>query len=646
MPTPVFLTGFEHGVVATGAVPVPNDRIWHTVSGAVGIDTTTFRNGARSLRCNPSGAIEYVGRSLTSSNILVGSFAIRFETIPTVSLFLFAAVPSGTFAYIAFNQTTGKLQVTDGTTAADFGPVLSADTWYLVDFRFNISANPWALTAQVDGANAATANPAIASSSFTSWRIGAGVDDGTTTVDVYYDDLVLSTTSGDYPLGDHKVLVMRPNADGTHSFTAGDFGYGDAGGNVATSATDVWSFLDDTTIAAIDTTDSIRQKVIRSTGYVEVNFEPSPDAANAWGVQVHGSYDALATGANTSWLKWNDGGTILDVYSNAPTGADFSNTTVTYNSTQRATAPSGGAWTQAKLDAIKMRWGYSTDVTGTPVIHGLMLEVAYPTAASFTGSGALTANATVAAAGLLAFIGSAALGVSQPGISGSGALIENRTGSAALSVPAPVVASSGLLTFTGSGALLVTPPAVAGTGNTVFNVTGTGALGVPPPAVAGTGSITQASVSGSGALSVPAPSVVASGLETFTGTSALTVPTPSLSGAGLETFAGTAGLGVSVTVSGSGLEAFLGTAALTVPQPSILGIESTLAQGPIATHRLTVVLQPSHTLTVVLPTSHGLTVTMPRRHGSSIMDTYTTANADIRTSNAHLRTSDAPMGGF
>jgi hypothetical protein len=472
----------------------------------------------------------------------------------------------------------------------------------------------------------------------TGFRVGGIVDTGagTPTYDSWVDDLVISQTSGDHPMGEHKVLVMRPNVDGTHSFTANDFIRGDAGAAILTSDTDVYTLLDDTTIETIGTTDSVQQNVIRSTGYVEIGFEAAPDAADAWGVQVQSSYDCDATGASTCFMKWNDGGTILDVYSNAPTGADFSNTTVTFNSTQRATAPSSGAWTQAKLDAIKMRWGYSTDVTGSPIIHGLMLEVAYPAAASFTGSGALTANATIAAAGLLAFIGSAALGVSQPGVSGSGALIENRTGSAALSVPKPSVASSGLLTFTGTGALLVTPPAIAGTGNTVFNLTGTAALGVPPPVVAGAGSITQASVSGSAALSVPAPSVAASGLETFTATGALTVPTPSAAGAGLESFVATGALGVSASVAGSGLEAFLGSAALTVPQPAILGIESTLAQGPIAVHTLTVVMQTSHTLTVAMLT----------RHGSSIMDTYTTANADIRTSNAHLRTSDAPMGGF
>jgi len=644
MPTPTFLTGFEHGVAITGATPVPDDRIWHavvTTGGTPTITTSTPRSGARCLDIpTGTGAASYVSRNVASATVQVTSFGIRFVGgLPSADCMLFAySTGAGTFPNIWFNVADSKLYARVTANGAS-GFTVAADTWYLVDCKGDVSSGTRTMDVTVNGTALGQASAAVAASTISSFRLGRNVATTTATGNIRYDDFVVSATAGDYPMGDHEVLVMRPNADGTHSFTANDFIRGDAGAAILVSATDVWTLLDDTTIETIGTTDSVQQNVIRSTGYVEVNFEPAPDSVDAWGVQVQSSYDCDATGASTCFMKWNDGGTILDVYSNAPTGADFSNTTATFNSTQRATAPSGGAWTQAKLDAIRMRWGYSTDVTGSPIIHGLMLEVAYPAAPSFTGSGSLTANATIAAVGLLAFIGSAALGVTKPGISGTGALIEDLTGTASLSVPRPSIASSGALTFTGTGALLVTRPSVAGTGNTVFNVTGTASLGIPPPSIAGAGSITQGSVTGTGALSVPAPGVAASGLETFTGSGAASVPAPGIAGAGLETFAGTAGLGVSVTIAGSGLEAFIGSAALTVPQPSIVGVETTLEQGPIAIHRATLSLRTNHTATVVLPRRH-----LPL--GGSVMDSYTTSNADIRTSNAHVRTSDAPMGGF
>lgn len=50
-----------------------------------------------------------------------------------------------------------------------------------------------------------------------------------------------------------------------------------------------------------------------------------------------------------------------------------------------------------------------------------------------------------------------------------------------------------------------------------------------------------------------------------------------------------------------------------------------------------------HSLTVALPTTHSQSVSVRRYHGSSVMDTYTTANGNIRTANGYIRTSQGPM---
>lgn len=262
-----------------------------------------------------------------------------------------------------------------------------------------------------------------------------------------------------------------------------------------------------------------------------------------------------------------------------------------------------------------------------------MLSIALkgaPTAV--TGSGALGATASIAATALLAFVGSGALTVPVPSLSGTGALIENRTATGALTVPQPVVGGSATLVFTGSGALLVPSSVVAGTGNTVFNVTGTGALTITPPVVEGSGTTTQASVTGSGDLTVAPPDVSGTGVLEFSGTGAATVTAPSISGAGLGVFVATGGLGVPVTISGSGLQAFLGSGTLVVPAPRVQGGEVVFGTA-IAIH----------SLTVALPTTHSQTVAVRRYHGSSVMDTYTTANGNIRTANGYIRTSQGPM---
>jgi len=386
MPTPVFATSFEHGVVITGATPAPNDRIWHTVvttGGTPIMNTTDARSGARCLEIPAtSGAASYVGRIVVGApTIQVKSFYVRFKgSVPTADCLLFAfTTAAGSFGMLLFKASDSKLYASFGAAIIGAtGFTVAADTWYLVDIRVNVGTDPRTCDVTVNGTALGSASLAALASTISTFTIGKNVVATTANVNVLYDDLVLSATTGDYPMGEHEVLVMRPNADGTHSFTANDFIRGDAGAAILVSDTDVWTLLDDTILdPPIGTTDSVQQNVIRSTGYVEVGFEASPrPGVDAWGIQVSGSYDADATGASTVTLKLNDGGTLADLYALA----DVSNTTVTFLTHHRATAPSGGAWTQAKLDALLARWGFSTDVTGSPIIHGLMIEAAFPIA--------------------------------------------------------------------------------------------------------------------------------------------------------------------------------------------------------------------------------------------------------------------------
>lgn len=384
MPTPTFCTGFEHRTLKLGSAPIPNDRIWHaeaTAGGTPAINTTEAKNGVACLEIpTGSGAASYKGRNIAGTpTIGVGSFYIKFKGgLPSADCRLFHFQPAaGSFGFLMFRTADSKLYASFGTSDGSTGFSVSADTWYLVDIKVNVGANPRTCDVTINGTGLGQASTGVATSTLSSWKIGRNTDTSTATGNILYDDIVISATSGDYPMGEHSVKVIRPDSDGTHSFTAGDFGYDDAGGDVATSATDVWTKLDDTSIDTISTTDSIRQKVVRATGYVEINLEAAPQSEDAWGLTVQSVYDALGTTAPTTpqcLLKLNDGGTLADCY----TGTDFSNTAETYNSATFATAPSTGAWTQSKINALKLRWGYSADATPNILIHGVMVEIAYP----------------------------------------------------------------------------------------------------------------------------------------------------------------------------------------------------------------------------------------------------------------------------
>jgi hypothetical protein len=365
-------------------------------------------------------------------------------------------------------------------------------------------------------------------------------------------------------MGAHEVLKMSPNADGTHSFTANDFIRGDSGAAILTSDTDVWTLLDDVPFGTVGTTDSVQQNVIRTTGYVEIALEASPrPGVDAWGIQIHGQYDADGTGADSCTLKENDGGTLRDVYTNA----DVSETTaeVLISHCQSA-APSGGAYTQAKLDALRLRWGFAGDVTGSPIVHALMVEAVFPIAGGPTiveAVGSAAGVATVASVAAAIWNGvTAAAGLATSAVAGVALWLAVATapgvatGSAAsATVLEGVGAAVGVAAASGVGALVL-PTQGASAGAAVGTADGADGAAIGSDATA-TGSATASAI-GAAAVGAPASSA---GAATVLASSATIKPatgaaagTAAASGAGTTVLAGAgsaAGIGTAAAVTGA-----------------------------------------------------------------------------------------------
>lgn len=385
MPTPTFLTGLEHGVAIAGAAVTPtNDRVWTSVvttGGTPGINTSTPKHGVNCLDIPATAASESGVRRVIQGTpgIVVASFYIRFvSSLPTADCRLFCIVPAaGSFGFLQFVSSSGTLHAGFGT-AAGAGFAVSPDTWYLVDYKVDYSVNPRTCDVSINGTAQTQATTGVATSTASSLRLGKNIDTTTANGNIRYDDIVISHTAGDYPMGEHECLKMSPNADGTHSFTNNDFIQGDAGSGFANTATNIWTFIDDTDLTTHSTTDSVQQNVIRTTGYIEINFESAPSSENAWGIQITGAFDADATGADTSGMRLWDGTTEDTLY--APANGDVSNLGPPngFLSFCRATNPSGGAWDTTALNGIRMRWGFSGDVTGSPIMQAAMIEAAFP----------------------------------------------------------------------------------------------------------------------------------------------------------------------------------------------------------------------------------------------------------------------------
>lgn len=379
MPTLTFCCGAECGIVGINAAPTVARRHW-TTTGTTAPTINTVLARSPGLRCysfSPANTTSYLSQTITGSpTTCVGRFAVRFETLPAGNAHLFSFNTAGSWCFVAFRASDNTIGVTTSTTLATFtaGPVIEAGRWYVVDVKANIVANPWLIDFRVNGTAYTQHSIAIAAGTFTTFRVGGEVTNTDKTHTAYIDDIAVSSTSGDYPIGHTGYIVgLSPNVDGTHNFSANtDFKYNDTTGFLS-SATDVYTYLDD---LLDNTTDFISCNAASNTEYIEVGFQNLPESvASINGMEIVSAHHASSTAANKQTLRMNDGGTTADLWADA----DLSNTTLTTVSAHRATAPStSSAWTVAKVDAVLMRWNssYGTiDVTPVPYLDAIMLEV-------------------------------------------------------------------------------------------------------------------------------------------------------------------------------------------------------------------------------------------------------------------------------
>jgi len=359
---------------------VPDQRHWDAVVGTPTIDTAIKRSGAASLRLNPAGASQNAQKIL-AQNVVPGRIYVYFASLPTGQSSLFRHVNANGNLNIDCDETGALTAIVGAGTRSATIATLTTGVQYRIDWLADSSANPATLKVMVDGGSEVEATNAQASVNITQFRPGTASAD---TYDARVDDLILGDSAGDYPFGEGSVQPLSPNVDGTHSFIAGDFGFDAAGGDVDIGATDVWGYV----IPPLDDiVDFIRQKAINANGYVEVGFGAAPFGWDAQAVAVVAAFHAAGTAADTCGLVLNDGGSLRQCLDDAGDNLmDVSQTTVVFAEDVVAVPPSGGTWTEAKLNALKVRWGYSTDVTDAPYWDGVVLEVAYGAAPPSTYS--------------------------------------------------------------------------------------------------------------------------------------------------------------------------------------------------------------------------------------------------------------------
>lgn len=369
MTTPVWLTGFEYGV----ATPTTNGGgLFNTVTGSPAIQSTTKNTGSYALRLNPSSAIYTVFKNLSSPAIVVGRVYFRFSSWAGIdNEIVYVTIAAGVNLAIKLNATTKKLfaRFWSTSSSSDHATTLALNTWYRLDFRFDASTGTSKIDFQVDGVAATQFTLSQSASTFSSIALGPSNSDS---MDLFLDDVVVSVTTGDYPIGAGGTEALVPASDGTHN----------AGTNVMedNAGTDIGtaSAYDKINSIPPSSTTYVRQAAVGTGNYAEVLFGDIVATHSA----ILGAMGILAyTSATTTT---NQGATIMSkdsfssqitIWGTPTTRADMSDgsTSNLYYKSALLT----NVVDDTTVNALKARVGYSNDVSPNPYWVDLIVEVAY-----------------------------------------------------------------------------------------------------------------------------------------------------------------------------------------------------------------------------------------------------------------------------
>lgn len=386
MTTPVFCCGVECGQQAS----ISGVGQHWTLNGTGSISTGTVRNGARSLRLNPTaGLADSATPALTSSSLWVARVAIRFTTLPGANADLIT-IGDGVVGGVAFKQSDSSLypcSVSGGViTFGAGGFAVTTGAWYVVDLKYDGTANT--MDVQVNATPLTQHSNAALTGARTVIHLGNTIATGT--YDVFFDDILVSQTSADYPIGDGYVNHFVPTSDGTHTATTttivkGTIAAPTAGGNVAGS-TDVFNWVNGVPLlgGATDNTRLVNHQTAASTLYAEVIFGPAPGISTPTtgprAVEVITADREATTATGDFSVKLNDNGTESVVIARGVVAGVI---TDRYATKQFATAPSTGvAWTSTRFNALRVRFGYASDATPDQYWRGVMVEAEFAAVAA------------------------------------------------------------------------------------------------------------------------------------------------------------------------------------------------------------------------------------------------------------------------
>ncbi len=384
-----WIEGFEHGVGTTAAEAGAGGGISRNItvgtSGSISVLAGSARSGGYGMRIvDGASASWWDSKNLVAFAETSGFFAVRFAVLPTSgtdsNFFVCANNDSadnrGAFTINPSGVMKAKAQLTGALTTGD---TLVANTWYGFVWRYSQTGTAWFLDWQMVSPSRGPsyrATYAAAAGWYSSYLQCTTI--GGTGMTVDYDDLIRFDTLAEYPKIPYQVSAISPNATGTHNLDASPSSFffehnGTSATALSTGETASASRVDDVPINA-STDYMYATGAPGATQYGELQLADPQTSITPVAVRVIEALQQATAGGSTYTSKvTNDGGTSL---TDVQTALDVSSATEVFRTKVLATRPSGGAWTDTDVRALRYRFGLTADATPEIQLRSLMVEVA------------------------------------------------------------------------------------------------------------------------------------------------------------------------------------------------------------------------------------------------------------------------------
>jgi hypothetical protein len=297
--------------------------------------------------------------------------------------------------YVSASQKIG-VKIGTGTEVLS-DAVVAANTWIGIDWRYDTTTTTHKFDWQVDYDSLDSTVGPVAQTQVTQAAMTAGYITlsrtgwtASRTATVYVDDCAWSWAPRLYPIGDVRIVPLGPDQTDTPTITgttANFQTYASNGTGTAWNANTARAAVDDIPPVIGASSDGIMQVTAASGDYVTIPMETytaaplySPRAAR-WYVAGW----AAATQPSTCNIRSYDGANAMmdlsniGVNSNGALDHNLDSSTLIWLCSMERDSQlplDFHQMTQARIDALALRFGYSTDATPDVGIHCVLAEVA------------------------------------------------------------------------------------------------------------------------------------------------------------------------------------------------------------------------------------------------------------------------------